>query len=60
LFSAPLHPPRRRPQIAAEAWSRGRWLVGLMAAQSLSSVILDRYSDLLREHLVITLFLTML
>jgi hypothetical protein len=31
-----------------------------MAAQSLSSVILDRYSDLLREHLVITLFLTML
>lgn len=52
-------PPPHVP-IAAEAWSRGRWLVGLMAAQSLSSVILDRYSDLLREHLVITLFLTML
>jgi hypothetical protein len=34
--------------------------VGLMAAQSLSSVILDRYSDLLSHHLVITLFLTML
>ena len=31
-----------------------------MAAQSLSSVILDRYSGLLREHLVVTLFLTML
>lgn len=31
-----------------------------MAAQSLSSLILDRYSDLLREHLVVTLFLTML
>jgi hypothetical protein len=43
-----------------EAWARGRWLVGLMAAQSLSSLILDRYSDLLREHLVVTLFLTML
>ncbi|GBF90066.1 magnesium transporter [Raphidocelis subcapitata] len=52
-------PPPHVP-IAAEALSRGRWLVGLMAAQSLSSIILDRYSDLLREHLVITLFLTML
>jgi hypothetical protein len=31
-----------------------------MAAQSLSSVILDRYKGLLREHLVVTLFLTML
>lgn len=46
--------------VTAEAVSRGKWLVGLMAAQSLSSVILDRYSDLLRDHLVVTLFLTML
>jgi hypothetical protein len=55
----PLSAPPRL-QITNEAVSRGRWLVGLMAAQSLSSIILDRYSDLLREHLVITLFLTML
>ncbi|KIZ06642.1 Magnesium transporter mgtE [Monoraphidium neglectum] len=52
-------PPAHVP-ITSEALSRGRWLVGLMAAQSLSSVILDRYSDLLSHHLVITLFLTML
>lgn len=52
-------PPPHVP-IAREALSRGRWLIGLMAAQSLSSIILDRYSDLLREHLVVTLFLTML
>ena len=49
-----------RAQVLSEALSRGRWLVGLMAAQSLSSVILDRYSDLIRDHLVVTLFLTML
>jgi Mg/Co/Ni transporter MgtE len=58
------HAPRCAPpapaQVLSESMSRGRWLVGLMAAQSLSSVILDRYSALLREHLVITLFLTML
>ena len=55
-----LHRTCVAPQIVTEALSRGRWLVGLMAAQSLSSVILDRYSDLIRDHLVVTLFLTML
>jgi Mg/Co/Ni transporter MgtE len=59
--AAPPSPGARgAAKIGAEALSRGRWLVGLMAAQSLSSVILDRYSGLLREHLVVTLFLTML
>jgi hypothetical protein len=52
--------PRAARQVTNEAVARGRWLVGLMAAQSLSSLILDNYSELLREHLVITLFLTML
>ena len=37
-----------------------RWLLGLLVLQSSSSFVLDRYSELLREHLVVTLFLTML
>ena len=52
-------PPRER-SAAAEAWSRGRWLLGLLVLQSMSSFVLDSYQDLLREHLVVTLFLTML
>ncbi|KAG1677995.1 hypothetical protein FOA52_000790 [Chlamydomonas sp. UWO 241] len=43
-----------------EAFSRGKWLLGLLVAQSTSSVVLHNYEDLLREHLVVTLFLTML
>jgi len=43
-----------------EAVSRGRWLLGLLIMQSTSSFVLDSYSDLLKEHLVVTLFLTML
>lgn len=43
-----------------EAASRGRWLVGLLVVQSLSSVVLERYEPLIREHLAVTLFLTML
>eukprot|EP00892_Ulva_mutabilis_P007579 jgi/Ulvmu1/5193/UM021_0210.1 len=43
-----------------EAWSRGKWLLGLLFLQSASSIILDRYQEMLRDHLVITLFLTML
>jgi len=37
-----------------------RWLLGLLVLQSTSSMVLDMYQDLLRNHLVITLFLTML
>lgn len=39
---------------------RGRWLLGLLIMQSTSSFVLDSYQDLLKEHLVVTLFLTML
>ena len=39
---------------------RRRWLLGLLVLQSSSSFILDRYEALIREHLFITLFLTML
>lgn len=46
--------------VAAEALTRGRWLLGLLVVQSTSSIVLDSYGDLLREHIVVTLFLTML
>ncbi len=52
-------PPLERGAVA-EAWSRGRWLLGLLVLQSMSSFVLDSYQDLLKEHLVVTLFLTML
>ncbi len=39
---------------------RRRWLLGLLVLQSSSSFILDKYEPLIREHLFITLFLTML
>lgn len=43
-----------------EAWTRGKWLLALLVLQSTSSMVLESYEVLLREHLVITLFLTML
>ena len=46
--------------VLSEAWSRGKWLLGLLVLQSMSSVVLDKYQALIREHLVVTLFLTML
>lgn len=52
-------PPKER-SAADEAWSRGRWLLGLLVLQSMSSFVLDSYQDLLKDHLVVTLFLTML
>jgi Mg/Co/Ni transporter MgtE len=39
---------------------RRRWLLGLLVLQSTSSFVLDNYQELLRNHLVVTLFLTML
>ena len=43
-----------------EACARRRWLLGLLVLQSMSSFVLDSYQELLRNHLVVTLFLTML
>lgn len=43
-----------------ESYERGRWLLGLLVLQSTSSFVLDHYQTLLREHVVVTLFLTML
>ena len=52
-------PPAERTTVQ-EAISRGRWLVGLLVLQSSSSFILDSYQELIKQHLVVTLFLTML
>jgi Mg/Co/Ni transporter MgtE len=49
--------PKPRASAVDEAWSRGKWLLGLLAVQSTSSFVLDAYSDLLRDHLSVTLFL---
>ena len=46
--------------VVEEALTRGRWLLGLLVLQSSSSVVLQQYADLVRENIVITLFLTML
>ena len=43
-----------------EAWARGQWLLTLLLVQSSSSVVLQEYSELVRDNIVITLFLTML
>ena len=50
----------RQKSAVMEAYDRGKWLIGLLVLQSSSSFILDSYQDLIREHLVVTLFLTML
>ena len=39
---------------------RRRWLLGLLVLQSTSSFVLDNYQQLLKDHIVVTLFLTML
>jgi len=43
-----------------EVYSRGRWLIGLLVLQSSSSFVLDNFQALLKDHIVVTLFLTML
>lgn len=55
--SASLSKPRTAIE---EAYDRGKWLVGLLVLQSSSSFVLDSYQELIKEHLVVTLFLTML
>mmetsp|Transcript_50595 Transcript_50595/g.120484 ORF Transcript_50595/g.120484 Transcript_50595/m.120484 type:complete len:232 (+) Transcript_50595:2-697(+) len=46
--------------VVGEIVTRGRWLFVLMVFQSGSSIVLQHYEKLVREHLVLTLFLTML
>ena len=48
------------PSVFGEAYTRGQWLLALLILQSTSSVVLQNYETLIKENLVITLFLTML
>lgn len=41
-------------------FERSKWLVGLLLFQSVSSVIMKRYDQMLADHVIISLFLTML
>lgn len=41
-------------------WQRTPWLVGLLLLQSLSSLILSGYKDVVDAHFIISMFLTML
>lgn len=41
-------------------YERCKWLIGLLLLQSVSSVIMKRYDAMLSEHVIISLFLTML
>jgi cation transporter-like permease len=51
---------QRRSSILQESWVRGRWLLALLLLQSSSSAVLERFEDLIEDHIVITFFLTML
>lgn len=41
-------------------WQRTPWLVGLLLLQSVSSLILSKYKDVVDTHFIISMFLTML
>lgn len=43
---------RLRVSTLEEAYSRGKWLLGLLIFQSLSSVVLERYEALIKDHIV--------
>lgn len=47
-------------KVTREVKARGQWLLILMLFQSGSSFVLHHFETLVREHLVLTLFLTML
>ncbi len=47
-------------RVSKEALERGRWLIGLMLLQSTSSWILNQYTALLEQHMIVISFLTML
>jgi len=41
-------------------YERSKWLIGLLLFQSVSSIIMKRFDAMLTEHVIISLFLTML
>jgi hypothetical protein len=57
---AALAPDESTAEFLQGAASRGSWLVGLLAAQSLSSLVLENNEVVIQKHPVIVFFLTML
>lgn len=41
-------------------FERSKWLIGLLLLQSVSSFIMGQFEDMLNQHVIISLFLTML
>ena len=60
LPACALHQPSTRPAPSCCRTRCRKWLLGLLILQSTSSLVLDQYQQLLKDHLVVTLFLTML
>ena len=58
--SPALAPDESTTEFLLGAASRGSWLVGLLAAQSLSSLVLEANEVVIQKHPVIVFFLTML
>jgi len=52
--------PEHSEDVFGESISRATLLLGLMMLQSASAMVLRRYESLLKEHVVVMLFLTML
>eukprot|EP00629_Pelagomonadales_sp_RCC1024_P000840 CAMPEP_0119296706 /NCGR_PEP_ID=MMETSP1329-20130426/50708_1 /TAXON_ID=114041 /ORGANISM="Genus nov. species nov., Strain RCC1024" /LENGTH=311 /DNA_ID=CAMNT_0007297643 /DNA_START=147 /DNA_END=1078 /DNA_ORIENTATION=+ len=60
LPAAAAAPAETLDEFLSGALSRGGWLVGLLAAQSLSSIVLEANEAVIQRHPVIVFFLTML
>jgi len=56
----PYHSFLQSSPLLVEFRSRASVLVSLMVVQSLSGIILSRFEDLIKDHMIVTLFLTML
>ena len=56
----PIAPAYGGDDFLREGRIRATWLLGLLVLQSLSSFVLEANEALIKEHLVVTLFLTML
>ena len=50
----------RSEEMWLEVWNRGKWLLVLLIFQSTSSIVLASFEELIKHHLALTLFLTML
>uniref|UniRef100_A0A7S0V580 SLC41A/MgtE integral membrane domain-containing protein n=1 Tax=Hemiselmis tepida TaxID=464990 RepID=A0A7S0V580_9CRYP len=56
----PWYAEAKSADVWLEVWNRGKWLLVLLLFQSTSSIILSSFEELIKHHLVLALFLTML